>query len=191
LRYRADGFPTLSGRLEIYSERLLAVGAAPTPVVETAAHRMPPLFPLQLASAKVAQFCHSQHRGLARLRKSMPEPLAELHPETARRHEIANGDWIRISTPVGAMRARARLTRGVARDVVCAQYGWWEDCDALGLPGYALDDANCNALVDHARFDPLSGANALSGGACAIARLGPASPDDRATSTIERQERCP
>ena len=72
------------------------------------------------------------------------------------------------------MRARARVTEGIAADSLCAQYGWWESCPELGLPGYAIDRYNYNALIDDARFDPTSGSNAMRGYPCAIALDTPA-----------------
>ena len=40
-------------------------------------------FPLILTNAKNTTFVHSQHRSLTSLRKSLPEPSADVHPETA------------------------------------------------------------------------------------------------------------
>jgi anaerobic selenocysteine-containing dehydrogenase len=167
-RYREDGFATPTRRLEVYSERLLAAGFAPVPEPAPAPGAGNPAYPLRLTSAKSPYFCHSQHHAQPSLRRRMPEPVVELHPDLAGQHGIGEGDWVSIRTPLASMRARARLTRAIALDTVCAQYGWWEDCAELGLAGYGLAQANYNALVDGEHFDPASGSNALRGARCTI-----------------------
>ena len=83
------GFPTPSGRVEIYAQRFLDHGQAPLPeYVEPAASPVsrPDLaarYPLVLTSAKVVQFCHSQHRNLPQLRRHSPDPVVELNPAAA------------------------------------------------------------------------------------------------------------
>jgi anaerobic selenocysteine-containing dehydrogenase len=166
--YRDDGFQTPTRRLEVYSEQLLEIGLSPVP--EYVPEPLPPNedYPLRLTSAKSPYFCHSQHHALPSLRRKNPEPLAELHPDLARQKGIKEADWVIIQTPVGAMRARARITEGIAADAVCAQYGWWEPCPDLGLPGHGLAEANYNALIDDASYDSASGSNAMHGYPCSI-----------------------
>jgi anaerobic selenocysteine-containing dehydrogenase len=173
------GFATPSRRVEIYSAQLLAHGQAPLPeYVEPAAspRSRPDLaarFPLSLTTAKVVQFCHSQHRSLPRLRRHSPEPLVELHPDAAAARGIADSDWTVIETPQGTMRARARLNRSLAPDVACAQFGWWQACEPLGLGGYDADgpaSGNYNNLIDPDAVDPISGTVALRSYCCQIRR---------------------
>ncbi len=165
--YRDDGLATPTRRLEVYSERLLDAGASPVPAYCPEPRMAHAEYPLRLTSAKWPHFCHSQHHGLASLRAKMPEPLVELHPELARQHGIEDGTWVLIRSPVAAMRARAKLTLGIAVDTVCPQYGWWESCQELGLPGYE-GQGSYNRLIDDQTCDPPSGSNALHGYPCAI-----------------------
>ncbi|HEY7040122.1 MAG TPA: molybdopterin-dependent oxidoreductase [Methylomirabilota bacterium] len=176
------GFATPSRRVEIYSEQLLAHGQAPLPdYVEPAAspRSRPDLagrFPLSLTTAKVVQFCHSQYRSLPRLRRHSPDPLVELHPDAAAARGIAGDDWAIIETPQGTMRARARLNGSLAPDVVCAQFGWWQACEPLGLGGYDTDgpaSGNYNNLIDPDAVDPISGTVALRSSCCQIRRGDP------------------
>jgi anaerobic selenocysteine-containing dehydrogenase len=172
--YRKDGFQTPSGRLEVYSEQLLDAGLSPVP--EYAPGRIPVSedYPLRLTSAKGPYFCHSQHHAMPSLRRRNPEPIVELHPSLARRENIGDDDWTIIETAVGAMRARAKITEDIEEQTVCAQYGWWEPCPDLGLPGFGLAESNYNALIDDASYDRLSGSNFMRGYPCSIRR------DDRA-----------
>ena len=179
---RSTGFATPSRRVEIYSAQLGALGQSPLPdYVEPAGSPVsrPDLgarFPLRLTSAKVVQFCHSQHRNLGRLRRHSPDPLAEIHPDAAKARGIADDDWLVIETPHGTMRARAALNGSLDPKVVSAQFGWWQPCEPLGLPGYdavGAGAANYNALIDPEAVDPISGTVALRSYLCEVRRGDP------------------
>ena len=117
-------------------------------------------FPLVLTSAKDIHFCGTQHRNITSLRRRAPEPQVELHPDLAAARSISAGDWVRISTPAGSVRARARLNASLQKDVVCGQHGWWEPCEKIGAPGYdpyGPEGANYNLLIDRRAVDPVSG----------------------------------
>jgi len=175
------GFATPSRRVEIYAQRFLDHGQAPLPeYVEPAASPVsrPDLaarYPLVLTSAKVVQFCHSQHRSLPALRRHSPDPVVELHPVAARARSIGADDWVVVETPRATMRARARLNGSLAADVVCAQFGWWQACLPMGLPGYDVAgsaSANYNGLIDTEVADPISGTVPLRSYLCEVRRAG-------------------
>jgi anaerobic selenocysteine-containing dehydrogenase len=160
------GFPTPSRRVELFVDAWAAHGQSPLPTyVEPAEspERTPELaaaFPLILTNAKRPQYLHSQHRGVASLRRAHPDPVIEIHPETASRYGIAAGVWVSIETPRGAARAVAELTEIIAPGIVCANHGWWEGCEELGLePLDPFDErgANVNLLVHNDVRDPVSG----------------------------------
>lgn len=151
-----------------YTARLwhsTARGALPEPSRQR--RPLPEGYDLLLTTAKWPQYCHSQQRDLPSLRRRMPEPLVELHPETARRHGITAGEWIEIHTALGSVRARARLEPHLAENVVCAQYGWWQYADGAG---------DTNRILDGECFDPVSGSNALRSTPCYL-RLWPGDDD--------------
>jgi anaerobic selenocysteine-containing dehydrogenase len=160
------GFATDSGKVELYSHRFAAHGYPPLPDYEEPA--MSPAsrpdvaedFPLVLTNAKFTTFIHSQQRALSSLRKSSPEPSAELHPETAAAFGIKNKEWMMVESPKGAIRVRARVTDRIIPGVVCCQHGWWQECRALDRPGYdPYSDlgANPSALIGTDLADPISG----------------------------------
>jgi anaerobic selenocysteine-containing dehydrogenase len=160
-KYREQGFGTPSGKLEIFSTTLQAIGQSPLP--EFRAPRLDPSseFPLVLTSAKTPIYCHSQHRNLPRLRRVVPDPVVEMNPTTAALHEIGQGQWVSISTPRGSIRARAHLNSSLAGGVIGGQHGWWQSCPDLGLPGYdplSSDGANINLVIGDEVLDPVSGA---------------------------------
>ena len=173
------GFTTPTRRVEVYSEQLLVIGQEPLPAyVEPAASPVsrPDLardYPLVLTSAKVTSFCHSQFRGVAALRRKAPDPLLEIHPDTAAARGIAEGDWLKIETPVGALRARARLNTQLSADVVCGQHGWWEGAEELDLPAtpmFGPGSSNYNAVIDTEARDPISGSVSLKSYLCQVSR---------------------
>ncbi|HET7714022.1 MAG TPA: molybdopterin-dependent oxidoreductase [Bauldia sp.] len=162
----AAGFPTPTRKIELYCEEFLDHGYPPLPEFTeppVSPRSQPDLaarYPLILTSAKDTHFCETQHRNVASLRRRAPDPQVELHPEAAAARGIAAGDWVRILTPVGSVRARARLNEALSRDVVSGQHGWWEPCEEIGAPGYdpfGPDGANLNLLIDRRAVDPVSG----------------------------------
>lgn len=171
---RSPAFPTETGLIELYSERLLRHGYSPVPIAAEAPERTNDAFPLVLTTAKSGYFCHSQQRGIASLRKRAMEPMAELAPDLAAAHGIAEGDWITLSTRIGTARFRARLNASLHPDVIVADYGWWEACADLGMPGYATSGghgSNYNALISAEHADPISGSVPHRSFACAVSRL--------------------
>ena len=130
-KYETEGFHTPSGKFEIYSSIMEHAGASPLPVF-----REPPLspistpvlardFPLILMSGtKVRPFFHSELRQIDSLRKDNPDPLLEIHPDTAPSLGIGEGDWVWVESPLNRVKMRARLFEGIAPDVFNAQHAW-------------------------------------------------------------------
>ncbi|KJQ55706.1 molybdopterin oxidoreductase family protein [Microbacterium sp. SA39] len=84
----------------------------------------------------------TQTRRVVELTATRPALIAQLHPATARRHGIAEGDGIRITNDRGAVTARAELTRDIRPDTVF-------------LPFHYPDAGSANLLTDD-RVDPRS-----------------------------------
>ena len=160
-KYQHRGFGTPSGRLEIFSTKLQAIGQSPLPEFRAPRLDLGSEFPLVLTSAKTPIYCHSQHRNLSRLRRVVPDPVVELNPATAALHHIEQNAWVSITTPRGSVRARAHLNASLTDGVIDGQHGWWQSCPDLGLPGYdalGSDGANINLVIGDEVLDPISGA---------------------------------
>jgi anaerobic selenocysteine-containing dehydrogenase len=173
------GFRTPSGKVELLSETLADHGypALPTFTEPAISPRSRPdvaaRYPLVLTCAKSVRFAESQHRQIAMLRRAQTDPQVEIHPDAAANRSIAAGDWVRIVTPNGAVRARARLNSSLDPGVVCGQHGWWQNCAELGLPGYppyGPDSANLNLVLQQTPGDPVSGSSPLRASLCDIER---------------------
>ncbi|WP_028935220.1 molybdopterin-dependent oxidoreductase [Pseudonocardia spinosispora] len=169
---QVTGFATPTRRVELYSERLAEHGYSPVPVHPVRAED--PGYPLVLTCAKNGYFCHSQHRGLTSLRKRSIDPVVDLSPVLAARHEIQDGDWVEIRTRNAAVQMRARLDESLHPEVVVAEYGWWQDTPDLGLPGsdpLRRDGGrNYNLLIDDEYHDPISGSVPMRSAACRVRR---------------------
>jgi len=160
------GFATPSKKVELYCHPFAANGIPPMPeYVEPALSPIsrPDIaaeFPLILTNAKNTTFVHSQQRALTSLRKALPEPSADIHPETALRYGIKNKEWMIVESPRGAIKVKARVTTNIVAGAVCCQHGWWQGCKELELPGYnpfETNGANAAMLIGTDLADPVSG----------------------------------
>jgi anaerobic selenocysteine-containing dehydrogenase len=187
-KYADSGFATPSRKVELYSATLAAHGYEPLPAFEEpliSPWSRPDLaerYPLILSCAKSLFFCETQHRQVAALRKSAPDPQVEMHPSTADARGITVGDWVSLDTPRGSVRARAKLNASLDPQVIFAQHGWWQACDELGLPGYppyGPGSANLNLVLPQTPSDPISGSSPMRATVCDISRDAPASSSEQ------------
>jgi anaerobic selenocysteine-containing dehydrogenase len=126
------GFGTPTGKIELYSTILEKLGYDPLPFYqepsETPVSR-PDLakeYPLVLITGgRHRPFFHSEFRQIDSLRRRHPDPLVQIHPETAEQLGIADSDWVWIETPRGRVRQKCQYFSGINPGVVHAQHGWW------------------------------------------------------------------
>ena len=131
-------------------------------------------YPLILTCTKDSLYCESQHRGLPSLRRRAPDPQVDMHPGAAEARNISAGDWVRIRTPHGHARARARLDKSLDPAVICGQHGWWQACPEIDAPGYDVlgkNTANFNQMIVQDALDPVSGSVPLRAYVCEIESL--------------------
>ncbi len=134
-QYEKAGFNTPTGKVELYSTIFEKHGYDPLPV-----YVEPPQSPVStpelleaypyilMTGGRTIEYYHSSGRQIVRLRKRMPDPLIEVHPETAQRENIAEGDWVWVETPQirgERVRFKAKLTPNLDPRMVHAQHGWW------------------------------------------------------------------
>jgi anaerobic selenocysteine-containing dehydrogenase len=175
-KYEDGGFRTPTGRIELYATRLEQMGYAPLPHYEEppesplATPDVAEQFPLVLTTGgRISQFFNSEHRQIERLRKAHRHPVAEIHPDTAARFRIADGDWMWIETRRGRMRQKAKLTTGIDPRVINAEHGWW--FPEAGPPDFGVWTANVNMLTDNAPpYDPAMGTYQLRALLCRVER---------------------
>jgi anaerobic selenocysteine-containing dehydrogenase len=167
-KYKERGFSTPTRKLELSSTILEKWGRDPLPqyreIPESpystpeVAQKYPYIFN---AGLRTPTFFHTANRMIPWLREIRPDPLAEIHPQTAQKHGIKDGQWIYIESPRGRIKQRAKLNEGLDPRVVAAEHGWWYP--EIKDPGHGWDISNANILTDNAfeTCDPNMGSTNL------------------------------
>lgn len=141
------GFPTPSGKCELASPRLAALGLDPLPQVLP--NHEPPgadsRYPLALITPPARHFLNSTFVNVVSLRDAEGEPALEIHADDAAARGIADGDWVEVFNDRGACRLRARVN-GRARPGVVVGLGiWWRK---LSPDGRNVNELTSQALTD-------------------------------------------
>lgn len=175
-KYEQTGFNTPSSKVELYSQKLADYGYDPLPhYVENPESPVssPELlsdYPLNLITgSRHIAYYHSANRQIPWLRELCPEPLLEIHPETAGQMGIKEGDWVYLETPKmkGRVRMKARLTLAVALQVVHAPSHWWYPEKPTDEQG--AFESSINLILDDAPpYDPICGSTPLRGRLCRV-----------------------
>jgi anaerobic selenocysteine-containing dehydrogenase len=174
--YQKKGFSTPSGKVEIYSKQLKAWGYDPLPSF----HGLSPStqeshkeYPLIFTSAKDPFYFHSAYRNIPSLRKLSPHPLLLIHPETALRSGIQEGDWVAVETQRGSIRQKAKLDGEIDPRMIVLSFGWWfPERKDLELCGWK--ESNLNVLTDNSPpYEPAIGSIPLRAIPCRIYKSQP------------------
>ncbi len=162
--YLRNGFGTPTGKVEFVSTILEEAGYEGLPVYDepywspVSTPEVAQEYPLVLTSgARSATFTHSQGRQFTSSTRREPEPMLQINPVDAATRKIEEGDGVRISSPLGAISMKARVTDMVLPGVVSAPHGW------------AVADVNL--LIPDAGLDPISGFPPFRSSLCQVQRL--------------------
>jgi anaerobic selenocysteine-containing dehydrogenase len=154
--FASGGFPTASGKCELYSARLAERGLDPLPTY-TPPHEDPLTrpdlalrYPLQMLSPPVPSFLNSTFVNVEHLRRAAGEPTVAIHPDDAASRGITNDQWVRVFNDRGSFRAKAIVGPTVRPGVVVTQGIWWNK--------YAADGVNCNTTTSSRLTDLGAGA---------------------------------
>ena len=164
-KYKEKGFSTPTRKFELYSTLLEKWGYDPLPQFREAPESpvsTPELYKdypyILITGRRLPGFFHTENRQVPWLRELHREPVVEIHPETAGKEGIKEGDWVVIESPRGRVRQRAKFFEGMDPRIVSAEHAWWfpEKRD----PGHGWDESNINILTDNAyeSCDPAMGA---------------------------------
>lgn len=169
--YRTQGFPTPSGKIELASSLLEAAGYDPLPDYAAPGYLGgDPDYPLTLLTGiRAMAYHHSRFRNHAWARRIQADPELRVHPETAARYGIADGDWVMVDTPrgKGAIRLRAQMTDDVPVEVLATGMGWWYP-EQPGFDHGALA-VNVDAALSYGPpWDPITGSAEARNAACRI-----------------------
>ncbi len=147
----ADGFPTPSGKLEFYSERMLNEGLDPlpgyTPPLETLQKdtELAKAYPLALITPAAHHFVNSMFGNWKPSSSREGEQIVVLHPDDAATRGLATGDNTEIFNSRGSFVARLTVSDAVPPGVCMSPKGHW--------PGRSLGSSHINATVDERDAD--------------------------------------
>jgi anaerobic selenocysteine-containing dehydrogenase len=176
-KYKEKGFSTPTGKVELYSTIFEKWNIDPLPKyteIPESPVSTPELaekYPYILnAGLRTPSFFHTANRNIPWLREIRPDPIVEIHPQTAAKHGINEGNWVWIESPRGRAKERTKLNKGIHPDVIVAEHGWWYP--EIKSPDHGWDVSNINMLTDnsHESMDPVMGATNLRVLLCNVRR---------------------
>jgi anaerobic selenocysteine-containing dehydrogenase len=166
-KYEASGFKTPTGKVELWLSRADQMGVNALPQFAGLPEEDDPEFPLVLTSAKSPYYLHSSYRWVERLRKHSPGPRAEMHPETAGKYHIRDGDEVLIETRKGQIVQVAYLNADIHPKVIHASYGWWFP-EGSAASQYEWEKSNYNILTSIDKLGKEFGTPNLKGIGCRV-----------------------
>ncbi|GAH95644.1 unnamed protein product, partial [marine sediment metagenome] len=86
-----------------------------------------------------------------------PEPMAEIHSDTAIKYGVADGDTIAVETKRGQIKIKVRTTEDLAPGVIGIPHGWAQ--------------ANANVLTELEPRDPVTGYTEFKALLCRVRKL--------------------
>lgn len=130
LPYTTGNLPTPSGKIEFFSQALVAQGQDPlpgfVPPVESRWSETAGRFSLELLGRKADNYMNSTFANLEGHRKmeARTSQSLEMHPNDAKARGIANGDKVRVWNDRGEIRLTALVDGAVPEGVVAGRLDW-------------------------------------------------------------------
>jgi anaerobic selenocysteine-containing dehydrogenase len=180
---KPTGFATVSGKVELYSNVLEQLGYDPLPF-----YQEPPESPIStpelargypyilITGGNFRPMFHSENRQIGiGTREQYPDPIMDIHPDTARELGIEDGDWAYVESPRGVIKQKTRLTDGINPKVINVQSHWWFPEKPAREPWlHGLWESNANVLTmcdDPDTFDQVTGGWPLRALLCRVYKV--------------------
>jgi anaerobic selenocysteine-containing dehydrogenase len=149
------GFQTPSGKVELYStlredwELEPVADYEEPPFTPVSQPELLKEYPLILSTGRrSAVYFHAEHRNIPWLRELDPDPIVEIHPDTAKSLDIGAGEWVWIENWLGRCKFRAKVTLEVPPWMVMAAHGWWFPEEPAAEPSlFGVWKSNINLLL--------------------------------------------
>ncbi|KPJ69223.1 hypothetical protein AMJ44_04385 [candidate division WOR-1 bacterium DG_54_3] len=168
-KYLSNGFRTPTGKVELKLSQAEKFNLPPLPQFDGLPEEDDPEYPLVLTCSKSKYYLHSSYRWIKRLREKRPDPKVEIHPDTALKYGMTEGDAMIIETRYGEITQIAHLTDIVDPRVINASHGWWfPEGKAESL--YEWEKSNFNILTATEKLGKEFGTPNLKGIGCKIRR---------------------
>ena len=179
-KWEEMGFPTPSGKVELYSalmekygyDALPAYSPPPDSLESEQARKFPLIF---ISGGRKIEFLHGMQHNLRYCRGLTDDPLLTLHPETADRYNVKEGDWVWISTPfseengIPPVRQRVALSLTMHPQVAHAMSHWYYPEQHSGPSRWFEFNIN-TVITDQPPYDPVTGSPMIRGGLCRITK---------------------
>jgi anaerobic selenocysteine-containing dehydrogenase len=128
LPFAQGNFRTPSGKAELYSEAMLALGLDPVaefkPPVESRNGGQGSAFPLELLARKADNFLNSSFSNVPSVQTMEETNLLEINSADARVRGITDGDTVKVFNRRGEIFLQARVDGAVQPGVVSAKLNW-------------------------------------------------------------------
>lgn len=150
-----DKIKTPSKKIELYSQSLADFGEDPLPI-----HKEPTQSPVSspelvrdyplilITGARIPEYTHWQMKTIPELKNLAPDPVAWIHPDTAREAGVADGDEITVETRKEQVKVIAEVTDDMMSGVVSLSHGWENETNANNLT--ELDA--CDSVTGYCEF---------------------------------------
>jgi anaerobic selenocysteine-containing dehydrogenase len=122
------GFPTKSGRAELYSQTLADMGLDPLPSGEVPAAVQ--TGPLQVISGKSLYYLNSSYSHMERHRRRQGPLEIEMHPDDAAARGVSDGAMVRVTNELGSVIAICSVCESVRPGVASMLFGSSRDADS-------------------------------------------------------------
>ena len=162
-KYEDKGFSTPTKKFELHSTLLEKWGYDPlpqfrepieSPVSAPEVYKQYPY--ILITGRRLPGFFHTENRQLPWMKELHREPVVEVHPDTAKKEGINEGDWIIIESQRGKVRQRAKFFEGMDPRIVSAEHAWW--FPEKPAPEHGCFDSNINAVLTlDPPYDPVVG----------------------------------
>jgi len=146
-KYREKPLNTPTGKVEFFSRRLAEAGLPGVPFQQgmgddpiSFADQTREYPMLGISGSRDIRFTNSQFQHIHSLRKGGAGCVVDIHPEDARRHDLAEGDRVRIESPKGAVEMTARISKTLRPGMVRLAWGWGDVDPAANLNRLTEDD---------------------------------------------------
>ena len=160
----ATGFKTRSGKIELYCTAFEEAGVDPLPTWRTKKAEPCPDYPFYFLTSRPPLYRMTQNQNNEVFAQIWPENNVEIHPEPARKLGLRNGDPARVTSAVGQIVLKTKVTEAIRPDCICIMHGFGHWSRGLSVTygkgandGDLIPDATADEVV--AAKDPGVSAN--------------------------------
>jgi len=125
-KYEKTGFATPTGKVELTSTVLEGLGFDPLPYFREDPP-MDPAYPLVMfTGVREDEYFQTGHRHIPEMRKSKPEPVLFVSPQTAKDQGLVEDEWVEVENQTGKISIKVGVRPAMPDGLVRIPHGWWK-----------------------------------------------------------------